>query len=248
MNMVKLYRSVLWVFRLFWFCKRLKIQYAVDSLQGIVYNHGVFALEHDAGEGNGDNGRNDDIEHEIQQEILGNAALGKNQRTGNQRGKDAVDGCRIEHHGCSKLLGIGNHPHLIPINGILEFFEGEYGLPEGFYNGNPPYILYRFIGHIIESVLVFFHFFLHFLSGHRHHNQKAQHYRHKAQKSQPPVEHQQQNQKAAWRRNGIGTVGKLMRQIGFGGGAGFIDDLAQPAAAELLCKPQRQLYNMLHRL
>ena len=190
MNMVKLYRSVLWVFRLFWFCKRLKIQYAVDSLQGIVYNHGVFALEHDAGEGNGDNGRNDDIEHEIQQEILDNAALGKNQRTGNQRGKDAVDGCRIEHHGCSKLLGIGNHPHLIPINGILEFFEGEYGLPEGFYNGNPPYILYRFIGHIIESVLVFFHFFLHFLSGHRHHNQKAQHYRHKAQKSQPPVEHQ----------------------------------------------------------
>ena len=39
-----------------------------------------------------------------------------------------------------------------------------------------------------------------------------------------------------------------MRQIGFGGGAGFIDDFAQPAAAELFCKPQRQLYNMLHRL
>jgi len=42
----------------------------------------------------------------------------------------------------------------------------------------------------MADTAVFFHFFLHFLSGHRHHNQKAQHYRHKAQKSQPPVEHQ----------------------------------------------------------
>ena len=162
-------------------------------MQGIVYDHGIFALKHDTGKGDGDDGRDDDVEHQIQQEILRNAAPCKNQRTGNQRGKHSVDRRCVEHHGCSKLLGIGNHPHLIPINGILEFFEGEYGLPESFHNGNPPYILHRFIGHIIESVLVFFHFFLHFLSGHRHHNQKAQQNRHKAQKSQPPVEHQQQD-------------------------------------------------------
>ena len=187
MNMVKLYRSVLWVFRLFWFCKRLKIQYAVDSLQGIVYNHGVFALEHDAGEGNGDNGRNDDIEHEIQQEIIGNAALGKNQRTGNQRGKHSVDGRRVEHHGRPKFLGIGDYPYFIPINGILELFEGEDSLSKGFNNGNSSYILHRFIGHIIKGILILFHFFLHPLSGHCHHNQKSQHDRNKTQKPQPPV-------------------------------------------------------------
>ena len=72
--MVKLYRSAVWVFRLCCFCKRLQIQYAVDSLQGIVHDHGVFALEHDTGKGDGDDGRDDDIEHQIQQEILRNAA------------------------------------------------------------------------------------------------------------------------------------------------------------------------------
>ena len=37
-----------------------------------------------------------------------------------------------------------------------------------------------------------------------------------------------------------------MGEIGFGGCAGFVDNLAQPSAAELLCKSQRQLNNMLH--
>ena len=48
MNMIKLYRSVISNVPAFWFCKRLKIQYAVDSLQSVVHDHGVFALEHDA--------------------------------------------------------------------------------------------------------------------------------------------------------------------------------------------------------
>ena len=63
MNMVKLYRSAVWVFRLCCFCKRVQIQYAVDSMQGIVYDHGIFALKHDTGKGDGDDGRDDDVEH-----------------------------------------------------------------------------------------------------------------------------------------------------------------------------------------
>ena len=55
-------------------------------------------------------------------------------------------------------------------NGPSDIFEGKDGLPEGFHNGNPPHILHRFIGHVIEGILVFLHFFLHTLSGHRHHN------------------------------------------------------------------------------
>ena len=39
-----------------------------------------------------------------------------------------------------------------------------------------------------------------------------------------------------------------MSQIGFGSGAGFIDDLAEPATAELLCKTKGQLDDMFHRL
>ena len=48
MDTVKLNRSVMWVLRPRRFFKRVQIQYAVDSMQSVVHDHGIFALEHDA--------------------------------------------------------------------------------------------------------------------------------------------------------------------------------------------------------
>ena len=39
-----------------------------------------------------------------------------------------------------------------------------------------------------------------------------------------------------------------MGEIGFGGCAGFVDNLAQFSAAKTLGKPKRELNNMLHGL
>ena len=48
-------------------------------MQSVVHDHGVFALKHDAGEGDRDNGRNDNIEHQIQQEFPRNSAPPNNE-------------------------------------------------------------------------------------------------------------------------------------------------------------------------
>ena len=172
----------------------------------------------------------------------------KQQSSGDQCGKNSVDRSCIEHHRCPKLLGISNHPYFIPVNGVFKLLKGKDRLAKGFYHRNPTDILYRFIGHIIQRILVFFHLFLHLLSGHCHHDQKSQHNRNKAQQSQSPVKCEQQHQKTTGGCNGIGSVGKLMSEIGFGGCTGFVDDFAQFSAAKTLGKPKRQLNNMLHGL
>ena len=121
-------------------------------------------------------------------------------------------------------------------------------MAKGFYHRNTSDILYRFIGHIIQRILVFLHLLLHFLSCHRHHNEKAQKYRRQAQKTQSPVKHKQQNQKTAGGCEGVRTVRELVRQIGFRSGAGFIDDFAQLTAAKMFRKSQGEFYDMVHGL
>ena len=119
---------------------------------------------------------------------------------------------------------------------MFKLLKGKDRLAKGFYHRNPTDILYRFVGHIIQRILVFFHLFLHLLSGHCHHDQKSQHNRNKAQQSQSPVKCKQQHQKTTGGCNGIGSVGKLMSEIGFSGCAGFVDDLAQFSAAKTFGK------------
>ena len=56
-----------------------------------------------------------------------------------------LDVYKRQHHGCSQLFGIGNHPFAIPVNGILEFFKGKYRLAKCFHHRNPPDVLHRLI-------------------------------------------------------------------------------------------------------
>ena len=242
------YRGIPGMPGMFGLRQRPEGQDAVDSLQGVVHNHGVFAVKHDAGQGHGDDGRDEDIQEQIEQKFPGDAVLRKEQRAGNQKNKHAVDGRGIKHHGRPQLPGIGDDPFPVAVDGILELPEGKNGLPEGLDHRDAPHVFHRLIGHLVQRVLVFLHLPLHVRAGHRHHDQKAQQNRHDAQQPQTPVKDQQQHQQPAGRGQCVGTVGKLMGQVRLRRRAGLVDDFPQSAAAKALGKPQRQRYDVMHRL
>ena len=224
------------------------MQHAVDPLKGVIHNHGVLALEHDPGEGEGNHRRDDDVEEQVQQEGLVSPALGQSQAAGDEEGKHPVDGSGVPQHGGPELLGVGDDPHPVPVDGILELPEGVDGLAEGLHHRDASDILHRLVGHVVQGVLVLLHLLLHPCTGHPHHDEKAQGYRHQAQQPQPPVKDEEEHQQPARGGNGPCPVGKLVGQIGLCGSAGLVDDFPQLSAAEGLRQAQGKGDDVLHGL
>ena len=73
-------RTVFGLLGNFWLGQRLQVQYAVNAVQCIVYDHGIFALEHHLSQGQGDHRRNDDVKQQIQQKGRRNSAIMRQQK------------------------------------------------------------------------------------------------------------------------------------------------------------------------
>ena len=157
------------------------LQNRVDPAQGIRNHHFIFTHVHYFRQRQRDHRRNDNVEQQIQQKFGRDALPGEQQTACNQKSEDAVDGCRVEHHGQAQLLGIGDDPFLVLIDGSLEFLEGKYRLPEGFHHRDTPDIFYGLIGHSCQSIAILAHFFCHPCPSHGCHNGKSQKYGHQAQ-------------------------------------------------------------------
>ena len=210
------------------------MQHSVNARDCILHYHTVLAHEHKLCERQGDDRRDDNIKQQVQQHIAVRAAVREQESSCNQENKHAVDRQGVEGHGSARLLCVGDNPALIVINGALELFEGKYRLSEGFDNRDSPYIFYRFVGHICQCVLILCHLILHSFAGHAGHNKKSERHRHKAQKSKPPIENQQQRQKSRDGRHSLGFVGQLMGEISFCRPGSLGNGAAQLTAAEPL--------------
>ena len=225
--------------------KRGALQNTVNAGDGVLHDHAVFAHEHQLGERQRDDRRDDDVKEQVQQHAAVRTAAGEQKAACNQKHKHAVDRQRIEGHRPAHLLCVCDDPTLVVVDGALELFEGENRLTEGLDDGNPPHVLHRLPRHVRKRVLILCHLLLHPLAGHACHHGKGKRHRHKAQKPQPPVECQKKRQKSRNGRHSPCLVGELVGKIGFRCAGRFRNRAAQLAAAELLDFPKRKRGNML---
>ena len=230
------------------FLQRLDVQNAVDALQSVLDDHGVLAGKHDLCQRDGNDRSDDDIEDQVDQKRIGHAALRKVQASADQKGKHAVDRRGVSHHRHAKLLCVRDDPLAVIVDRGLEALKRKHRLPKGFHHRDSAHIFHRFVRHIIQRVLVFLHLLLHLFAGHFDHDQESENHRNNAQQTKPPVKEEEKPQQADRRGDGARLIRQLMRQICFGGGAGFVDDLSHFAAAEAVHKPERQRNDMVHGL
>ena len=160
--------------------KRGALQHSVDTGDGILHDHAVFAHEHQLGERQRDDRRDDDVKEQVQQHAAVRTAAEEQKAARNQKHKHAVDRQRIEGHRPAHLLCVCDDPTLVVVDSALEFFEGKHRLTEGLDDGNPTHILHRLPRHIRKRVLILCHLLLHSLTSHACHHGKGKRHRHKA--------------------------------------------------------------------
>ena len=220
--------------------ERRAVQHAVDAGDGILHHHAVLAHVHQLAQCQGDDRRDDDVEQQVQQQRVVHRAVGKPEAAENQEHEHAIDRQRVQTHRPAQILRVGDGPALVVVDGGLEFLEGEHRLPEGLDHGDAADVLHRLARHVRQRVLILSHLLLKALACHARHRRKTQQRGSQAQQAQPPVEARQQRKQTRDGGHGPRLVGQLMRQIGFRRAGGLQNGSAQPAAAELLNRAQRQ--------
>ena len=156
---------------------------------------------------------------------------------GDQKGKGAVDGGGVKHHGQAQLLGVGDDPGFIAIDGAFELFEGKHSLTKGFDHRNAADMFHRLVGHIHQGVLLFGHLGAHAGAGHKHHAGKvrgdAQHFL----QSAPDVPEGHQGHEGAQRREKPGSVCEIFVSAGIGHQSGqarlFFQGIRSPLSSLL---------------
>ena len=109
----------------------------VNAGDGVLHDHAVFAHEHQLGERQRDDRRDDDVKEQVQQHAAVRTAAEEQKAACDQKHKHAVDRQRIEGHRPAHLLCVCDDPTLVVVDGALELFEGEHRLTEGLDDGNP---------------------------------------------------------------------------------------------------------------
>ena len=173
------------------FGQRLDRQDTVDTLQGVGNDHIVFAHKHDLHQRDRDDGRKNDIKDEVQKEGSVHTARSKAKPRDDERHEHAVNSGRECDHRPHQAFGVGDYPCMVTVYGAFETLEREYRLPECLDDGYAAHIFHRLVVHVFERALILFHLARHVLSRHFGHDDKAEDGRNKAQKSEPPVEHEE---------------------------------------------------------
>ena len=220
---------------MFCFLDFVNAHYRVNPRKRVFHNHIRLRRVHQLEENHRDDGRENDVKHQVGKQFGLRRAVAVIECDRRQNRKESVDYHGVSRHRDAKTARVTHREFFVIVDCGFEFFERKHRLSESLDDGDSAHVFDGFLGHIFEGGVVGFDIFFEVFAHHKHiHYQKRQNDVCDAQKADFPIEIQQKRNHCKRCYDCDGPVGQDVRHKVFERAGSVDDDFTNFAAALVL--------------